>query len=152
MKAKLKSKTEFTLTFEPELMPNIEIGKYFVIKPYKKNRSLEQNSYMWAIIQEISKETGQDAFGIYTSGLEYTGILIEWIETIPEAEDTLKRVYRIVKKVENRVNSKGKKTCLFKCYVGSSLFKTNEMKILIDFFINLADEMDINIENIEMEK
>ena len=149
MKARLKKKTEFQLIFEPDTKVDLKVGKYYEIKPYKRSRSLEQNALMWKIFSLIKQETGVEEWTTYLTLLESAGVVVQWLETVPEAESTLKRIYRIVELKENRINSKGVKTCLFKCYVGSSKFTTNEMKILLDNTINLAYELGINVENIE---
>jgi len=152
MKAKLKKITDFQLIFEPTKPPSLKIGNWYTIKPYKKDRTLDQNAYLWAILGEIQKETGTNKWDLYIGLLEANEILVNWLETIPEAEETLKRIYRIVELKENRINSKGIRTCLFKCYVGSSTFNTNEMKILIDEAISLAESLGISVETLESEE
>lgn len=146
MKAKLKKQTEFQLIFEPSKKADLKIGGWYIIQPYKKSRSKDQNALLWAILEEIQNDTGTNKWTIYLSLLEHTGVLIEYLEAPHEAEETLKRIFRIVKKVENRTSLKGKPTALYKCYVGSSNFKTNEMKILIDAALGLAQDLGIIID------
>lgn len=124
------------------LIPNFEKGKEYVLEvnPITKDRSLEQNKMMWEIIQTISDITGQDTWTIYLNGLEHffkkNHVRPEYIMAIPEAEDRLKRVYRAVYKVENRLYN-GKNMSVFKCYYGSSHFSVREMTALIDYFTGL---------------
>lgn len=148
MKARLKKQTRIELIFEPETGTDLKLDSLYEIKPYKKSRSLEQNALLWKILELIEKETGQDKWTTYLTLLEKTGAVVQWIETIPEAEATLKRVYRIVEHKENRVNAKGAKTCLYKCIVGSSKYKVSEMKQLLDKCLELAYELGINVDNI----
>lgn len=154
MKAKLKKQTEFQLIFEPDKKAELKVGSWYTIQPYKKSRTLAQNALLWAILEEIQKETGTSKFETYLSLLEHTGVLIEYLEAPHEAEDTLKRIFRIVKKVENRTSAKGKPTALYKCYVGSSNFKTGEMKTLIDAALELAQDLGIliDVETLESEE
>jgi len=146
MKIKLKKQTEFELLFTADKPQSLQVGKWYEIKPYKKNRSLEQNKMIWAILTIIQEHTGTDKWELYLNLLEQVGVLVEYLEAIPEAEATLKRVYRIVEVKEHRLSSRGVKTCLFKCYVGSSTFNTNEMKILLDESISLASSLGIQID------
>jgi len=151
MKARLKKQTRTELIFEPETGADLKIDSLYEIKPYKKSRSLDQNALLWKILELIEKETGCDKWTSYLTLLESTGCVVQYLETIPEAESTLKRIYRIVEIKENRITAKGVKTCLFKCILGSSLYNVSEMKQLLEKCINLAYELGINVDNIERE-
>lgn len=145
MQAKIKSIQNNILTLEALEPCKLKVGDKCTIEKYKKNRSLDQNAMCWSIIQQISAETGQDAWSIYLEALERTNCVVEWIEAIPEAKQTLQRVYRIVQEKENRISQKGTKTILYKCYMGSSKFNTNEFKILIDWLLDKAFELNIEV-------
>ena len=101
---------------------------------------------IWAILTIIQEHTGTDKWELYLNLLEQVGVLVEYLEAPHEAEATLSRIFRIVKKVENRTSLKGKPTALYKVYVGSSQFNTNEMKILLDESISLASSLGIQID------
>lgn len=127
--------------------PNLESDKKYTleVKPYKSSRSLEQNRLMWAIIQEIAKDTGNDEMTVYIQGLKHVKAKFEWYASLPEAIEALKNGFRAVEDVGAcEINGKPARAC--KCYVGSSKFNAFEMKQLIDYFINLAHELGIKIE------
>ena len=146
MKITLAKQTNSTLVFTTETMPNLEVGKIYEVKPFKRNRTLEQNALLWKILNIIQDHTGQDKWDIYTDLLEKTGVMVEYLEAPLKAEGTLKRIFRIVKLVENRVSQKVKPTALFKVYVGSSQFKTKEMKQLIDNSLDLVYSLGLTID------
>lgn len=146
MKIKLVKQTNSTLVFTTETIPNLQVGKVYEVKPFKRNRTLEQNALLWKILTIIQEYTGHDKWDIYTDLLEKTGVMVEYLEAPLKAEETLKRIFRIVKLVENRVNQKGQPTAVFKCYVGSSKFKTKEMKQLIDNSLELAYSLGLTID------
>lgn len=124
--------------------PALDTGELYTldIKPYKSKRSTEQNCLMWAIIQAIAKKTGNDEMDIYCAGLEEVNIQADFIMGLPEIEDMLRRQFRAVKIMENRIYN-GKNMTVFKCYTGSSKFNTEEMTKLVDFFLKLAQDVEI---------
>jgi hypothetical protein len=125
----------------------LEAGKRYTvsISPYKSSRSLEQNRLMWKLIQEIAKHTGNDEMDIYISGLEKANAKCDFIMALPETEDNLRRVYRAVKVMGTREYN-DKLMYVFKCYVGSSKFNTEEMTFLIEHFLTLATEYGIEVD------
>lgn len=147
--AKLIKSGDGLLVLEPfGYSPKLEIGKpySFDVKEYKSSRSIEQNSFMWAIIQKIALVTGNDTEDIYVTGLERSGAKPEWIAALPETEDALKRKFRAVKPMGTMTTPKGVELVTFKCFVGSSQYDVKEMTALVDYFIRLAAENGIYIE------
>lgn len=143
--AELKSFDGKNATFEIfGHKPSLDVNSLYTleVKPYKTNRSKEQNALMWAIIQEISKATGNDEMDVYCAGLEGVNIQADFLMGLPETEQSLRRQFRAVKVMENRDYNSTKIT-VFKCYTGSSKFNTQEMTKLIDFFLRLADETGV---------
>lgn len=130
--------------------PDLEIDKRYSIdiKKYKSQRSLEQNKMMWMIIHLISQATNNDEWDIYTSGLEKLNQKAEFILGLQEIEPRLKQAFRVVKNIDTRTIN-GKELQLYKCYYGSSKFKTDEMTKLVEYFINLAGELGIDISETE---
>ena len=127
--------------------PSLESDKKYTleVKPYKSSRSLEQNRLMWAIIQEISKDTGNDEMTVYIQGLKHVKAKFEWYAAFSEAIEALKSSFRAVEDVGAcEINGKPARAC--KCYVGSSKFNSEEMTKLIEYFIGLAQELGIKIE------
>lgn len=128
--------------------PELEIDKKYnvEIKPYKSNRSIEQNRMMWGIIQQIAQETGQPIMDVYIEGLEFCDAKHIFMESVPEAENELKKAFRAVKIMESRTNINNKQTVVYKCYFGSSKFDSKEMTKLINYFQDLARDLNIRLE------
>ena len=139
-----KVKSNKPLTVEVFGGYELEVDKMysFDVKDYKSQRSLQQNSKMWAIINDIVKETGQDDMDVYITGLEHAKVKFDYIMALPEIESALKKAFRAVKIMENR-NIDGKTLTVFKCFYGSSKMDTQEMTLLLSFFINLASDLGI---------
>jgi len=131
--------------------PALEIDqKYSVeVKPYKSNRSIEQNNFMWAIIQRIALVTGNAKEDIYISGLAKSGAKPIFMAGLPETEKDLKRNFKVVKPVGTFLSPKGVKLITYEVYEGSSQYDTKEMTVLVDYFIKLAAEHGIQIESEE---
>lgn len=145
IKGKLKLNNGGALLFETTAILPLELEKDYTIeiKPYKSSRSLEQNSMLWGIIQQMSDKTGNDPMDIYIAALENANAKFEYIAALPEAEDSLKKVFRAVKPVSTFVSNKGVNMITYKCWIGSSRFDTQEMTKLIDFVIQKAEELSI---------
>ena len=117
------------------------------ISEIKSKRSIQQNNYMWAIIDEIALKTGNEAEDIYLHLLEKAGAHYEYIACLPEAEDSLKAAFRVIK-LMNQFEHNGKTFNQYRCYLGSSKLKKDEMAKLIDAAIQLAAENNIILEEI----
>lgn len=118
----------------PDFLENEEYIAEF--KPYKKNRSLQQNAMMWSIIHQLADMTDNDPMDIYIKGLKKVRAKYDFILAVPEAEKELKKAFRAVKALENR-NYNGKQMTVFMCFYGSSKFDTAEMTKLVDYFQSL---------------
>ena len=126
-----------------------EIGKQYNIsfKKYHSNRSLEQNRMMWSIIGRIAKETQNDEMEIYVDGLEKANCVSEFLMMLPEAYESIKKTVRAAKICESR-EYKGKQMYVVKVFIGSSKYDTKEMTDLINYFIQLASELNIYVGDI----
>ena len=150
IKGKLKRCSQHSISFDIPYNVELELGKDYTleIKPYKSSRSLEQNNLLWGIIQQISDETGNEPMDIYIDALEQANAKYEWIGALPEAEDSLKKVFRAVKPVGTFTSPKGVEMVTFKCWIGSSKFDTAEMTKLIDYLITVANELNIYLREV----
>ena len=90
LKGKLKRCSYNVITFEIPYNVDLELGKDYNldIKPYRSSRSLNQNSLLWGLIQQLSDETGNDPMDIYVSALENSNAKYEYIAALPQAEDS----------------------------------------------------------------
>lgn len=114
------------------------------IKTKKSGRSLEQNRYMWALINEIDRVINggrpKDPWGVYINALKRTGAKSDVVIAVNEAEKDLKKAFRAVEYIQPYDEQKG----VFRCYYGSSKMNTKEMTDLIDTLLDVASENDIN--------
>ena len=112
------------------------------IKELKSTRTIQQNKYMWALIHEISKEQGMDDMEVYIQALEEANAKYEYIMAPEEAEENLKKGFRAVKVVRPEIHN-NKRFYVYKCFVGSSKFNTQEMTRLIDVIASWCHELNI---------
>lgn len=117
------------------------------IKTLKESRTLRQNRYCWALLGEIALKVNGDnkAEDIYINLVEEYGLKYEFLGGIPEAEENLNQIFRVVKKVDERESAKGK-WCMYKCYYGSSTFNKEEMAVFIDGVLNYAHQCGIQLD------
>jgi len=111
----------------------------------KSKRSLWQNRYMWQLIHEIAKSQGMDEETVYCQIIKLAKIKTEFVETIPEAIDRLKRVFRVCVERDRRTSPKGTETVVLECYFGTSTFDTHEMSEFIDRLLDYASEVGVNL-------
>lgn len=113
------------------------------IKEAKTMRSLQQNKMLWKLIHKIAKTQNQDDMEVYCTLLERADALSDYILAKPEAEDSLRKIFRGVKFIRQQEVE----TTLFnvyKVYIGSSKMSTKEMKELLDITIQLCSELGIS--------
>lgn len=145
IRGKLKRLSQNNISFEIPYNVGLELGKDYTldIKPYKSNRSLEQNSLLWGLIQQISDETGNDPMDIYISALIEANVEYEDLWAIPKTENTLKAAFRAVKPICSTIGQNNVKYIKFRCWIGSSKFDTAEMTTLIDYVVSVAETLNI---------
>lgn len=148
LKGKLKRCSYNVITFEIPYNVDLELGKDYNldIKPYRSSRSLNQNSLLWGLIQQLSDETGNDPMDIYVSALENSNAKYEYIAALPQAEDSLKKVFRAVKPCGTFTSPKNVGMVTYKCWIGSSKYDAAEMTTLIDYVMQVASELNIYLE------
>lgn len=111
------------------------------IKHKKDKRSLDSNAFCWKIMSEIAKKLTTTDEEVYIQMLKKYGIR-DYVGALPEAEETLKRVYKIVEAVKDcEINGKHAKT--FKLIRGSSQYDTKEMSDFIKGVVEEAKELGI---------
>lgn len=135
IKGKLKRSNQHNLLFEiPYELRELELGKDYTldIKPYKQNRSLQQNNLLWALIEQFAQATGYDIWELYMWLIIESNIKVYTIDGISE-KDVISK-YRAYEKINDGC---------YRVWNGSSQFDTDEMKQFIDFIIQKASEMGI---------
>ena len=118
------------------------------IKEYKSKRTLRQNSYLWALITEITKaENGgianQDNItATYCNLLEKANAKFEFILCSPDAIKEFKKRFRAIR-INGTVVIKTVEYTQLQVFYGSSTMNTKEMSQLIDCVLDYAYEVGI---------
>jgi hypothetical protein len=133
--------------YQATQLNELDKGKDYKIEltEVKSKRSLIQNKYMWALIHEIAKHEGMEADEVYCHIIKQSGIKTEFIETIPEAVERFKRVFRVVVERDRRTSPKGVETVVVQCYYGTSTFDTKEMSDFIDRMLDYAANVGLDL-------
>ena len=111
----------------------------------KRERSLNQNAMMWALLDILTTalngyRPGGDVWETYIDILSKYGAKFEYFECTKEAFPKLKEMFRAIKIVDERIKENGTQTYMCKAYIGSSKYNTEEMTKLIDgIFEELSD-------------
>ena len=126
------------------------------IKDKKSQRTLNQNALLWQLIHTIDIfENGhtdkESEMNLYTNLIKMAKIRIDYLQSLPEAKETLLQVYRVVEDKDRRTSEKGVETVVFACYRGTSQFTTEEMSDFIDTVIAYAHQIDMHIPYYEQE-
>lgn len=130
----------------PKLM-EMDLDKYYdiSIKEPTNKRSLQQNKMLWSLIHSIAKSTNQEDNDVYCALLEKADALSDYIITAVEMEDALRKSFRGIKFMRmQEVN--GKDCYIYKVYLGSSKMNTKEMTELLETAIQIASELEIEVE------
>ena len=110
------------------------------IKKPRSKRSLNKNAYLWSLIHELALKMDEDDLDVYIKLLNESKAKYEVLKVLSEAENDLKKCFRVVKLIKYDVN---KDYAYFQCYYGSSTFTTDEMNKLIDTAISWCNELNI---------
>lgn len=124
------------------------------IKPYKSQRSLEQNRLLWALLGKMANALSGNKRKVsteecYCAMLEEANVSCDYILALPEAEAMLKKTFRVVQKIDERVVN-GKTLNMYRYYIGSSKFDTKEMTELIEATLDKLAELGIVDSEIEL--
>ena len=115
------------------------------IKKYRKKRSLDANAYCWVLCDRIAKEIGTTKEMIYKDAISNVGTFEPMIVE-ERAFENFKRVWEkqglgfLIQEV-----SRKDKCIKVHCYYGSSSYNTKEMSILIDFIVQEAKQVGVEI-------
>src|SRR5574344_2752114 len=125
-----------------ELIPKmLELpeDKVYELKEYKEKRTLNQNSYYWKLLNELSRKlkisSDELHFELITKSCPFEEYLVPY-------EANLRGIEYYIEK--GKIERNGKLFKTIKVYVGSSRLDTIEMGILLD---NLIEEC--KLQNIE---
>lgn len=121
------------------------------VKKHKKSRSLDANAYFWTLCDKIARVLGTDKDTIYLLMLESAGVFID-VGIVAEAYDKLVETYRLVTKLyefkqdhETAIGTERIPMIMCRCYIGSHTYNTTEMSRLIEFAVNQASDLKIDV-------
>ena len=150
-------RTEITLELnsylDRQVIELLEKGSLYRFKwaEVKSQRSIQQNSYLWTLIHEISvkrntdRATSEDDWNIYLEALERAQAKFTFIAIKPEAVPMLKEQFRAVKELNRFTTEKGVEMTQVKVFYGSSKMDVKEMAKLIDTVLDMASEEGVEL-------
>lgn len=124
-------------------------GQYIIdIKPYRKNRTLEQNAMLWELLTQIDEKVNgtRKPWNWYVLAIKQTGIKTKIIYLQDESLEELKQMCMDTSGTIRAVESLGRVEDLYayRIYYGSSTFDTKEMSLLIDTVLDMAQLVGID--------
>ena len=109
------------------------------VKPFKKKRSLDQNSYAWVLIGKIADKLRANKDDVYLTMLKRYG-QGGVIKVSPKNEEAILTALKYYERHEKLYNDTDK---YYRIWAGSSGYNTEEMTIFVDGVISEAKEMGI---------
>ena len=104
------------------------------IRRHRDRRSLDANALCWKCIDSLAAILRIPSEDVYLKALDDYGSHV-YLTAVPEAEEKLRRIYRVVRKTGE---SNGMAS--FRCTLGSSKYDTEEMSVLLDGIISECRE------------
>ena len=117
----------------------LEKDKKYVIEEYKEKRSLNANSYAWALITQIGNVLRKSKEEIYLEMLKSYG-QSEIVSIISSIDP--KGYFKYYEQIGTSM-LKDKEFSHYKIYKGTSEYNTQEMSIFIDGVVQEAQQLDI---------
>ena len=113
--------------------------KTFEVKEYRQKRSLNANSYAWALINEMSNVLRTSKDEVYLEMLKRYG-QSQVISVLSDID-----ISKFIKYFEpiGTAHLQGKDFTHYRCFIGSSEYDSREMAILIDGIISEAEQLGI---------
>lgn len=113
--------------------------KTFEVKPYRQKRSLNANSYAWALINEMANVLRTSKDEVYQEMLKRYG-QSQVISVMSDID-----ISKFVKYYEpiGTAHLQGKDFTHYRCFIGSSEYDSREMSILLDGIISEAELLGI---------
>ena len=111
------------------------------IKIHRFKRSLNANSAMWAMLNDMAIVLNSTPMEIYLQMLERYGAS-EFIPLFPEQQEKIKAEYRVTKS-QGCMYSNGYKILVWQVWKGTSKYNTLEFSRLLDGVISEAKELGI---------
>lgn len=115
-----------------------------VVRTVVKKRSLDQNAYMWLLLERLAVALRSTAEEIYEKMLDRYGLHV-YINAPDGAEQTIFNTLKQAKMVKT-VERSGEKSVIYKAIIGSSHYDTAQMTRLLDGVIDECKALGIQTE------
>ena len=114
-----------------------------IVQKAVKHRSLDSNSYLWALVGQMAEVLNQDKDAVYYEMLKRYGVSI-----VVKIKDTDRdRFFRSWKYVEQHEKLPPEERAqYYKVYLGSSAYDTQEMSVLLNGVVSVCEELGIPTE------
>ena len=116
------------------------------VKQHREKRSLDANSYMWVICQKIAEVICSTKEEVYKKAIREVG----QFETLAVKEDAAEQFIKVWNSrglgwYAEEMDSKIQGCKKIIAYYGSSCYDTRAMSILINYIVQEAKELDIEV-------
>lgn len=118
-----------------------------IFKPHKEKRSLDANSYMWVLCDKIAQKIYSTKEDVYRKAIREVGVF----EIMPVRKDAVKRFIYIWENkgigwvCESLGESKIDGYEKVMIYYGSSVYDTKEMSRLLDYIVDDAKRVGVEV-------
>lgn len=114
-----------------------------IVQKAVKHRTLDSNSYLWALVGQMAEVLNQDKEEVYYEMLKRYGVSI-----VVKIKDTDRdRFFRSWKYVEQHEKLPPEERAqYYKVYLGSSAYDTQEMSVLLNGVVSECEELGIPTE------
>lgn len=144
----LDGKTEYILTSQdrptPELNDLADKELSVEIKPYRKRRSLDANSYCWVLCQKLAEKLNSTKEDIYKEAIRKAG-QFDFIAVTESAAEQFLKAWQskglgwYAEALESKIEGCKK----IMVYYGSSVYDSKEMAHLIDYIVSECKEQHV---------
>ena len=150
LSCELSDNGKWVATFQTESPLPLELKEDLQIslEKWREKRSLDQNSYLWKLIDLIAEKLQTDRWSVYLKALRDYG-KASYLVVDEKALDYLKATIRETE-VLGEIEVNGRKAVQVACYHGSSTLSTKEFARLLDGVI--SDAKDLGIETLDDER
>ena len=112
------------------------------IKQFRAKRSLDSNSYLWVLLNEMAAVLKTTKDELYIQVLDRYGIFTHLVVK-ENVVDRVKAEWKAVREL-GKVNINGKEGIQLQVFFGSSTYDQKEFSVLLDGVVSEAKELGIN--------
>ena len=121
------------------------------LKQFRNKRSLDANSYMWVLLQQLADKLETTKDELYLIMLGKYGVFTHTVVK-PNVVERVKEEWKLVKEL-GEVKINGQTGIQLQCYFGSSGYDSKEMSTLVNGVVNECKEQGITtLDELELDK